>query len=103
MCNFLSFQFTFLTLFIMDATDTGITVPKTPTHGVKTGSQLNATPQALGSAAISEHLSAVGVTYVHFSCHCGHHTMLLNFVLHAASKIFVHGSRVTLRTTWKPT
>ncbi|KAG2132078.1 hypothetical protein DEU56DRAFT_812987 [Suillus clintonianus] len=39
----------------------GATAPKTPTHGVKSEPKLNSTPLAVGSAAISEHISAVGV------------------------------------------
>lgn len=42
------------------AANTG-TVPMTPTHGAKTDPQLNSTPQAAGTAAMSEHLSAVGL------------------------------------------
>ncbi|KAG2745719.1 hypothetical protein P692DRAFT_201774918 [Suillus brevipes Sb2] len=42
------------------AANTG-TVPKTPTHGTKTDPQLKSTPQSAGTAAMSEHLSAVGL------------------------------------------
>ncbi|KAG1774509.1 hypothetical protein EV702DRAFT_1280603 [Suillus placidus] len=39
----------------------GATAPKTPPHGVNSEPKLNSTPLAVGSAAISEHISAVGV------------------------------------------
>ncbi|KAG1730062.1 hypothetical protein EDB19DRAFT_1832147 [Suillus lakei] len=40
---------------------TGATAPKTPPHIVNSGPKLNSTPLAVGSAAISEHIDAVGV------------------------------------------
>ncbi|KAG2135350.1 uncharacterized protein EDB93DRAFT_1170796 [Suillus bovinus] len=40
---------------------TGATAPKTPPHIVNSGPKLDSTPLAVGSAAISEHIGAVGV------------------------------------------
>ncbi|KAG2067179.1 hypothetical protein BDR04DRAFT_1058335 [Suillus decipiens] len=37
------------------------TAPKTPPHGVNSTSGLNSTPLAVGSAAVSEHISTLGV------------------------------------------
>ncbi|KAG2120014.1 hypothetical protein BD769DRAFT_1641729 [Suillus cothurnatus] len=39
----------------------GAPAPKTPPHGVNSGSELKSTPIAIGSAAVSEHISTVGV------------------------------------------
>ncbi|KAG1748447.1 uncharacterized protein EDB91DRAFT_879466 [Suillus paluster] len=53
----------------------GVTAPKTPPHGVTAASQLKSTPNAVGSAAISEHISTVGTEYVPFCS--GHRTRVL--------------------------
>ncbi|KAG2360905.1 hypothetical protein BDR07DRAFT_1411120 [Suillus spraguei] len=44
------------------------TAPKTPPHGVNSASGLNSTPLAVGSAAVSEHISTLGVRYVNSLC-----------------------------------
>ncbi|KAG1840485.1 hypothetical protein DFJ58DRAFT_689182 [Suillus subalutaceus] len=39
----------------------GATAPKTPPHGVNSASELKSTPLAVGSAAVSDHVSTLGV------------------------------------------
>jgi hypothetical protein len=51
----------------------GAPAPKTPPHGVDSGSELKSTPLAVGSATVSEHISTVGVKYVQISFHCSHY------------------------------
>jgi hypothetical protein len=53
---------------MVDATigTAGATAPKTPPHGVNSESDLKSTPLAIGSAAVSEYISTVGVKYVEF-------------------------------------
>jgi hypothetical protein len=48
---------------MVDATTgtAGATAPKTPPHGVNSESDLKSTPLAIGSAAVSEYISTVGV------------------------------------------
>ncbi|KAG2339602.1 hypothetical protein BDR05DRAFT_967788 [Suillus weaverae] len=44
-----------------NASIAGATAPKTPPHVVDSGPELKSTPLAVGSAAVSEHISTVGV------------------------------------------
>ncbi|KAG2336803.1 hypothetical protein BDR05DRAFT_970860, partial [Suillus weaverae] len=46
---------------MVNTSTVGATAPKTPPHGVDSGPELKSTPLAVGSAAVSEHISTVGV------------------------------------------
>ncbi|KAG2351920.1 hypothetical protein BDR07DRAFT_1440809 [Suillus spraguei] len=44
------------------------TAPKTPPHGVNSASVFNSTPLSVGSAAVSEYISTLGVRHVNSLC-----------------------------------